>query len=93
MTLRQIIRNSELYKANSYKNFIHNINALESLNESKNIILENMLNSTYSELFDQYLNSESFENDVNKLKQKEEKETYIERYEYLSKTWLEFFSN
>jgi hypothetical protein len=93
MTLRQVITNSELYKSKSYNNFIHNINVLESLNDSKNNILENLLNSKYSELFDQYLKSDSFENDVNKLKQKEEKEIYIERYEYLSKTWLEFFSN
>ena len=93
MTLRQVITNSELYKSKSYNNFIHNINVLESLNDSKNNILENLLNSKYSELFAQYLKSDSFENDVNKLKQKEEKEIYIERYEYLSKTWLEFFSN
>ena len=76
MTLRQVITNSELYKSKSYNNFIHNINVLESLNDSKNNILENLLNSKYSELFAQYLKSDSFENDVNKLKQKEERERH-----------------
>ena len=37
------------------------------------------------------INSENFEKDLKKLK--DENETYIERYEYLSKTWLEYFLN
>ena len=90
-TILQIIKDEEFYESDSYKNYLHNKNVIDSLKYNENKMLEKILNTKYSELYEEYINSENFEKDLKKLK--DENETYIERYEYLSKTWLEYFLN
>ena len=55
--------------------------------------LKRILDKKYCELFQEYINSKEFNVDeINRLKNKFDK-LYIENYIYLSKHFIEFFSN
>ena len=92
ITLIQIMKNKDLYKNNSLEKYYHNLEVLKSLKKGKFLDLEKLLNTTYLDLFNEYINSENFENNLKKLKYKEN-DVYIERYIYLSQTWIDFFLN
>ena len=85
MTLRQIIEND------SNKGNKLNSDFLPSLQVEKNDKLEELLNSKYNHLFEIYINSQEFENEINRLKVKGYPNYYINLYIYLSKNFIKFF--
>ena len=85
MTLRQIIEND------SNKGNKLNSDFLPSLQVEKNDKLEELLNSKYNDLFEIYINSQEFENEINRLKVKGYPDYYINLYIYLSKNFIKFF--
>ena len=85
MTLRQIIEN-ESKEGNN-----HNLDVLYSLEEEKNDKLEELLNSKYKDIFEAYINSKEFDNEINRLKMKDMTDSYIKNYIYLSKNFIKFF--
>ena len=85
MTLRQIIEND------SNKGNKLNSDFLPSLQVEKNDKLEELLNSKYNHLFEIYINSKEFENEINRLKVKGFPGYYINLYIYLSKNFIKFF--
>ena len=85
MTLRQIIEND------SNKGNKLNSDFLPSLQVEKNDKLEELLNSKYNDLFEIYINSQEFENEINRLKVKGYPNYYINLYIYLSKNFIKFF--
>ena len=74
MTLRQIIEN-ESKEGNN-----HNLDVLSSLKEEKNDKLEELLNSKYKDIFEVYINSKEFDNEINRLKMKDMTDSYIKNY-------------
>ena len=93
-SIKEILENKELYNDKiAEKNYYHNKRVLTLLEKEKNIELEIFLNMKYSELFAEYLNSDEFKiNEIKNLKQKNMEDSYIMRYIYLSKHFIEFFS-
>ena len=85
MTLRQIIEN-ESKEGNK-----QNLNVLSSLKEEKNDKLEELLNSKYRDIFEAYINSKEFDNEIIQLKAKDMTNSYIKNYIYLSKNFIKFF--
>ena len=85
MTLRQIIEN-ESKEGNK-----QNLNVLSSLKEEKNDKLEELLNSKYRDIFEAYINSKEFDNEIIQLKAKDMTDSYIKNYIYLSKNFIKFF--
>ena len=85
MTLRQIIEN-ESKEGNK-----QNLNVLSSLKEEKNDKLEELLNSKYRDIFEAYINSKEFDNEIIQLKAKDMTDYYIKNYIYLSKNFIKFF--
>jgi len=85
MTLRQIIEN-ESKEGNK-----QNLNVLSSLKEEKNDKLEELLNSKYKDIFEAYINSKEFDNEIIQLKAKDMTDSYIKNYIYLSKNFIKFF--
>ena len=59
----------------------------------ENADLRRILNKKYSELFEEYVNSKEFEDEVKRLKEKNMSDDYIERYIILAKYYVEYFSN
>ena len=76
------------------KNFYHNLKVLNLLKEEKNLKLEHVLEKKYCDLFYEYINSDEFKiKEINRLKEKNMSNSYIMRYIYLSKHFIEFYSN
>ena len=76
------------------KNTEHNKSVLKYLEDNKKINDLNFLNMTYTELFNEYLESKEFENEINNLKEKEkEKLSYIKNYIIKAYNFINFFSN
>ena len=55
-------------------------------------LIKKILNKTFSQLYTEYINSDEFKNEINRLKvNKKENDYYIKRYIILSKNLLNFF--
>ena len=93
MTIKEIFEKKELYqeyKESELKYYNHNLKLVktEEILEIKE--LKNILNKTYQEIFEEYLNSKEFKiNEINRLKKKFE-DDYIKKYIYLAKHFIEF---
>ena len=94
MTLEQIFKKKELYVKSDLSKYDHNLNVIKSKEVQENSELKSILNKKYSELFEEYINSKEFKVDeINRLKDNDMGNIYIERYIYLSKHFIEFFSD
>ena len=92
MTLLEIIKSQELYKSNELNNYYHNLKVVNDKEIEENEELKEILNKKYCELYKDYLNSKEFIIDeINRLKKKMD-DSYIEKYIYLAKHFIEFFS-
>jgi hypothetical protein len=93
MTLEQIFEKKELYDESDLSKYYHNLKVIKSKEVQENLELKAILNKTYSELFEEYINSKEFKVDeINQLKEKKMENSYIESYIYLAKHFIEFFS-
>ena len=91
MTLLEIIESQELYKSNELNNYYHNLKVVNDKEIEENEELKEILNKKYCELYKDYLNSKEFIIDeINRLKKKMD-DSYIEKYIYLAKHFIEFF--
>ena len=90
MTIKEIFEKKELYQESELKYYYNNLELVktEEILEIKE--LKNILNKTYQEIFEEYLNSKEFKiNEINRLKKKFE-DDYIKKYIYLAKHFIEF---
>ena len=94
MTLEQIFEKKELYDESDLSKYYHNLKVIKSKEVQENSQLKAILNKKYCELFEEYVNSKEFKIDeINRLKDNKMENSYIERYIYLSKHFIEFFSD
>ena len=95
MTLQEIFEKKELYiHENDEKlfNYLHNLNVVQSVEIKENEEFKTILNKTFRDLYEEYINSNDFNDEINRLKNKNEHDEYIARYIYLAKHLNEFFS-
>jgi hypothetical protein len=93
MTLEQIFEKKELYDEDDLSKYEHNLKVIKSKEVQQNSELKAILNKKYSELFEEYIKSKEFKVDeINRLKKNKMSDSYIERYIYLSKHFIKFFS-
>ena len=90
MTLMQIMKNKEIYGKKEEAKYYHNLRVLESLNLEENSGLKKILNAKYIDLYDEFINSNKFIEDLEEIKN--ENDVFKDRYIYLSKTWNKYFS-
>ena len=84
MTLKQLFKKANLYK----KQF-------DLLEKEKNKEIEEILNTTYFDLFKEYIHSDEFKiKEINRLKKnaRTSEEWYINRYIYLSENFFEYIT-
>ena len=96
MTLKKIFETKELY-ANEDKEglfkYEFNLKVIQSEEIEKNEEFQKILNKKFSELYTEYINSDEFNIDeINRLKEKKMGDEYINRYKYLAKNLVEYFS-
>ena len=96
MTLGEIFEKKELYIYENEKglfNFWQNLKIVQSEEIKKNEKFQNILNKTFRELYEEYLNSDEFKIiEKNRLEEKNLDDDYIKRYIELSENLIEFFS-
>ena len=96
MTLGEIFEKKELYIYENEKglfNFWQNLKIIQSEEIKKNEKFQNILNKTFRELYEEYLNSDEFKIiEKNRLEEKNLDDDYIKRYIELSENLIEFFS-
>ena len=91
MTLGEIIKDKNLYK-NDLKIYEHNLKVINELKEEKSKINEILETKNYYETYEDYLNSDEYKINIEKIKQKYKgKNEYIKKYICLSKHFLELF--
>ena len=83
----------KIEKGNGFENYLHNYKTVQNEEIKKNEELKNILLKTFSELFEEYINSDEFNvEEINRLKKNGMEDDYIKRYIYISKHLIEFFS-
>ena len=96
MTLLEIIQNKKLFnedKKGDYSNYQNNLNIINSQEAKEIKSLQEMLNKTFAELFEEYLDSKEFKVDeINRLNRKGMTKYYINRYVLVAKNFIKFFS-
>ena len=96
MTLLEIIQNKKLFnedKKVDYSNYQNNLNITKSQEAKEIKSLQEMLNKTFAELFEEYLDSKEFKVDeINRLNRKGMTKDYINRYVLVAKNFIKFFS-
>ena len=93
ISLLEIISNKDLYNQKDLNNYYHNLNVVENKETQENEGLKEILNKKYSELFEEYINSNEFNVDeINRLKNKNMDNAYIKKYKYQSKHFIEYFT-
>ena len=96
LTLREIFEKKELYKNENEKgleNYLHNLEVIKSKEVKENEIFKNILNKTFCELFEEYLNSDDFKiGEINRIKMDNVKDDYIKRYKDIARGLIKFFS-
>jgi len=92
LSLKEIIENKKFYEGMNLNIYNHNMRALNLLKEKNNLKIDLILNMRFCDLFEEYLNSDTFKIDeINRLKKKNKSKDFIERYIYLSRHLIEFF--
>lgn len=93
MTLEEIFETKELYKK-ELENYNHNLKVVKSDDVKKNEEFQKIMNKKYYQLFEEYLNSKEFKIDeIDRLKKYKMKDYYIKKYIFLSRHFIEYFSN
>ena len=89
-TLLEIILNKELYSENDLSNYNHNIKVVENKEVKQIGELKKILNKTFRELFEEFINSKEFNFDeIKKLKSKKD-EDYIQNYIYVARHFFDY---
>jgi hypothetical protein len=96
MTLNQIFAKKELYNYEDdcgKTKYLHNLKTVQNEEIKKNEEFQKILNKTFRELYEEYINSDEFKIDeINRLKKKNRDE-YIKKYKELAENLIEFFSD
>ena len=95
MTLKEIFLDKNLYKEENedgLRKYKHNSNVVKSEEVKNNEKLQEILNKTFRQLYEDYINSDDFKVDeMNRLK-KNNDEDYIEKFKITAKNLISFFS-
>lgn len=93
MTLKEIFEKKEIYDTKELKFYYHNLKLIQSEEILENEELKNVFNKKYCELYDEYLNSKEFMHDeIKRLKNNKMEDSYIKRYIYLARNFINFIN-
>ena len=94
LTLKEIFENIKLYDNNELNNYYHNLNVLKNKQIQENEEMKTIINKTYIDLFTEYINSDEFKTgEINRLREKNMKESYIEDYKFIANGMIDFYRN
>ena len=93
MTLFQIIEKNDSYINKDLINFEYNLEIIKKIKTDEKTEVYFILNKKFSEIFEEYVNSDEFKEEIVRLNSKHKNEEfYLQRYEYLAKNFVRFYS-
>ena len=93
MTLFQIIEKNDSYIKKDLINFEYNLEIIKKIKTDEKTEVYFILNKKFSEIFEEYVNSDEFKEEIVRLNSKHKNEEfYLQRYEYLAKNFVRFYS-
>ena len=96
MTFGQILTYKSIYSGQKLYQYENNLEIVNLIKKDQNSALNEMLNKKFSELFEEYLNSDEFKiGEIQRLLNatKPKSVNYIQKYKYLAKNLIKFFAN
>ena len=93
LSLKEIFEKKELCTEKYYSYYYHNLKVVRNEDIKNNFLMKNILDMKYYQLYEEYINSDEFINEIKRLKKKGMNDEYIKNYLYLSKHFIEFFRN
>ena len=96
MTLNQIFEKKELYIYEDdcgKAKFLHNLKTVQNEEIKQSEVMQKILNKTFRELYEGYINSDEFKIDEIKRLKKTNGDEYIKKYKDLAENLIEFFSH
>ena len=95
MTLFQIFETNDSYIGQDAKNFEYNLNIIKKIKTDEKGEIYFIFNKKFNELFEEYVNSDEFKKEIERVNSKhrneENEEFYLKRYAYLAKTFIKFY--
>ena len=92
MTLFQIIEKNDSYIKKDLINFEYNLEIIKKIKTDEKAEIYFILNKKFSEIFEEYVNSDAFKEEIVRLNSKHKNEEfYLQRYEYLAKNFVRFY--
>ena len=93
-TLIRIFKDEDLYEIQDREIYENNLKIVKKIEKEGNAELNSILNMKTKTLYEEYLNSKEFVDEINRLKKpnkvRPKDEYYIEKYIYLAKHLIEF---
>ncbi len=93
LSLKEIFERKELYLEEEHSYYYHNLKILRKEEINNNYLMRQILGMKYYQLFEEYLKSDEFIEEINRLKKNGMNDEYIRNYLNISKHFLEFFEN
>ena len=90
-TNKEILHLSLKYLEEEPLYYYHNLKVVKKEEIKNNYLMRKILDMKYYQLYEEYLNSDEFIEEINRLKKKGMNDEYINTYIYFSKHFLEFF--
>ena len=91
LSLKEIFERKEFYLEEEPLYYYHNLKVVKKEEIKNNYLMIKILDMKYYQLYEEYLNSDEFIEEINRLKKKGMNDEYINTYIYFSKHFLEFF--
>ena len=99
LSLEQIFVKKELYRGKNMEKYYHNLKLINLLKSEEyfdirqNTQIDRILNMKYYELYEEYISSNEFIEEINRLKNNKTKfdDSYVEKYIYYSCNFIKNF--
>ena len=94
LTLREIFEKKELFSKDDKYGlyYFQNLKIVQCEEIKENKEFKKILNKTIAELYEEYINSNEFNIEINRLKEKKMQDDYINRYINLARHLILFFT-
>ena len=97
LTMRELFQKTFGFKSKDKEKIEYNIRIMKYIEDNPDINnnseIGDFLDSKYSEIIREYLDGDYLQEDIDRLKEENESEDYINRYNFIAMHWIEFYEN
>ena len=97
LTMRELFQKTFGFKSKDKEKIDYNFRIMKYIEDNPDINnneeVSDFLDSKYSEIIRKYLDGDYLQEDIDRLKDENEGEEYINRYNFIALHWIEFYEN